>query len=115
MLQSLSTWREEARRARQICEYSAAVDCDKREKNPPVADLVTLANRASLVTQAFSQCPDTQVVMSGYSQGAQVTHLAAADLPAATMEKVSAVVTFGDPGAPARPLALVFELRLTFS
>lgn len=51
------------------------------------------------MTQAFSQCPDTQVVMSGYSQGAQVTHLAAADLPAATMEKVSAVVTFGDPGA----------------
>lgn len=36
--------------------------------------------------------------MSGWSQGAQVTHLAAADLPAATMEKVSAVVTFGDPG-----------------
>lgn len=36
--------------------------------------------------------------MGGYSQGAQVTHLAAADLPAATMEKVSAVVTFGDPG-----------------
>lgn len=55
------------------------------------------------MTQAFSQCPDTQVVMSGYSQGAQVTHLAAADLPAATMEKVSAVVTFGDPG---KPLAL---------
>ncbi|PSR73534.1 cutinase-domain-containing protein [Coniella lustricola] len=55
-------------------------------------------NMASLVTQAFSQCPDTQVVMSGYSQGAQVVHLAAAALPAATMEKVSAVVTFGDPG-----------------
>lgn len=54
--------------------------------------------RASLVTLAFTQCPDTKVVMSGYSQGAQVVHLAAADLPAATMEKVSAVVTFGDPG-----------------
>lgn len=57
-----------------------------------------LANRASLVTLAFSQCPDTQVVMSGYSQGAQVVHDAAADLPAATMDKVGAVVTFGDPG-----------------
>ncbi|KAJ4387622.1 hypothetical protein N0V93_008219 [Gnomoniopsis smithogilvyi] len=55
------------------------------------------ANMASLVTQAFSQCPGTQVVMSGYSQGAQVTHLTAADLPAATMQQVSAVVTFGDP------------------
>lgn len=53
--------------------------------------------RASLVTLAFSQCPDTQVVVSGYSQGAQLVHLAAAQLPDATMSKVSAVVTFGDP------------------
>lgn len=68
--------------------------------------LTKICNRASLVTQAFSQCPDTQVVMSGYSQGAQVTHLAAADLPAATMEKVSAVVTFGDPG---KQLALCLD------
>lgn len=51
------------------------------------------------MTLAFSQCPNTQVVMSGYSQGAQVVHLAAADLPAATMAKVSAVVTYGDPGS----------------
>ncbi|KAF3763112.1 family 5 carbohydrate esterase [Cryphonectria parasitica EP155] len=55
------------------------------------------SDMATLVTQAFTQCPDTQVVMSGYSQGAQVVHLAASDLAAATMEKVSAVVTFGDP------------------
>lgn len=70
--------------------------CVWRERE---ADMMTIfKNRASLVELAFSQCPDTQVVMSGYSQGAQVVHLAAADLPAATMEKVSAVVTFGDPG-----------------
>lgn len=62
------------------------------------ADIVC-GNRASLVTLAFSQCPNTQVVMSGYSQGAQVVHDAAADLPAATMAKVGAVVTFGDPGS----------------
>lgn len=36
--------------------------------------------------------------MSGYSQGAQVVHDAASALPAATMEKVSAIVTYGDPG-----------------
>lgn len=64
--------------------------------------------RASLVELAFSQCPDTQVVMSGYSQGAQVVHLAAADLPAATMAKVGAVVTFGDPGSCA-PILFLFH------
>lgn len=36
--------------------------------------------------------------MSGYSQGAQLVHNAASELPASTMDKVSAVVTFGDPG-----------------
>lgn len=54
--------------------------------------------RASLVEQAFSQCPDTKVVMGGYSQGGQITHNAAAVLSAETMGNVSAVVIFGDPG-----------------
>lgn len=54
--------------------------------------------RASLVTEAFANCPDTKVVMSGYSQGSQLVHNAASELDASIMEKVSAVVTFGDPG-----------------
>ena len=61
---------------------------------------------ASLVTQAFTQCPNTSVVMSGYryalfpissgfgsyfyrSQGGQLVHNAAKALPAATTAKVS--------------------------
>jgi cutinase len=35
--------------------------------------------------------------MSGYSQGGQLVHNAAKQLPAATMAKVSSVIIFGDP------------------
>ncbi len=48
--------------------------------------------------------------MAAYSQGGQVLHKAAALLPASTMEAVSSVVIFGDPGM---WLASVL-LRLTF-
>lgn len=50
-----------------------------------------------MVTQAFTQCPSSKVVMSGYSQGGQLVHNAAKLLPAETMAAVSAVVIFGDP------------------
>ncbi|PQE12619.1 hypothetical protein CJF30_00002482 [Rutstroemia sp. NJR-2017a BBW] len=60
------------------------------------------AMMASMITQTLSSCPDTKVVMSGYSQGGQLVHNAAKMLPAATMAKVNSVVIFGDPdnGAP---------------
>ncbi|KAK6586925.1 hypothetical protein PZA11_000215 [Diplocarpon coronariae] len=51
----------------------------------------------SIIEQAFTQCPDTKLVFSGYSQGAQIVHNAAKDLSAATTAKISSVVTFGDP------------------
>ncbi len=52
---------------------------------------------ASLTNQAASQCPHTQIVLSGYSQGSQVVHLAAAKLSQAVANRVSSVVLFGDP------------------
>ncbi|KAK0121473.1 hypothetical protein ONS95_009767 [Cadophora gregata] len=55
------------------------------------------AKMAQLVQQAMTACPDTQVVMAGYSQGGQLVHNAAAMLPAATAAKVSSAVIFGDP------------------
>ncbi|KAF3025490.1 separase/separin [Neopestalotiopsis sp. 37M] len=55
------------------------------------------AKMASLVTQAMTQCPDTKVVMAGYSQGGQLVHNAAKMLPASTSSKVAAAVIFGDP------------------
>ncbi|KAH7412618.1 cutinase [Cadophora sp. MPI-SDFR-AT-0126] len=55
------------------------------------------AQMAQLVQQAMTSCPDTQVVMAGYSQGGQLVHNAAAMLPKATASKVSSAVIFGDP------------------
>jgi cutinase len=52
---------------------------------------------AGLVTQAMKQCPDSKIVMSGYSQGGQLVHNAAAQLSTATMKAVSSIVIFGDP------------------
>lgn len=50
----------------------------------------------SLVNKAISQCPNTKIVMSGYSQGGQVVHKAAT-LLGETMKSVNSAVIFGDP------------------
>ncbi|PPQ73708.1 hypothetical protein CVT24_007263 [Panaeolus cyanescens] len=55
---------------------------------------ITMANS---VTSIANRCSNTKIVMSGYSQGAQVTHRAAGRLAANIQERVVAVVTFGDP------------------
>jgi len=55
------------------------------------------ATMASLVEQAMTQCPDTMVVMGGYSQGGQLVHDAAAVLTASVSDAITAVVIFGDP------------------
>ncbi|KFY19626.1 hypothetical protein V491_04326 [Pseudogymnoascus sp. VKM F-3775] len=52
---------------------------------------------ATLINRAFEQCPNTKVVISGYSQGAQLVHNAAGKLNAATAAKITASVVFGDP------------------
>ncbi|KAK1141143.1 hypothetical protein N8T08_009310 [Aspergillus melleus] len=49
---------------------------------------------ASLVQQALKQCPNTKVVLGGYSQGAMVVHNAASKLSAG---QISGAVLFGDP------------------
>ncbi|KOS17221.1 Cutinase [Escovopsis weberi] len=52
---------------------------------------------ANMINTTIAQCPNTKIVVGGYSQGAMVVHNAAAALDAATMAHVSAVVLFGDP------------------
>nr|OQO27688.1 hypothetical protein B0A51_04454 [Rachicladosporium sp. CCFEE 5018] len=54
-------------------------------------------NMANLAAQAQSQCPKTKLVLSGYSQGAQLVHNAAALISNSTTNFVSSVVVFGDP------------------
>ncbi|KAF3358188.1 DNA replication complex GINS protein PSF2 [Verticillium dahliae VDG1] len=46
---------------------------------------------------AVTQCPNTKIVLSGYSQGAQLVHNAAEQISAAVTARVTAVLTFGDP------------------
>ena len=49
---------------------------------------------AALVNQALQQCPDTKIILGGYSQGAMVVHNA---LNTIDGSKIAAVAAFGDP------------------
>ncbi len=48
---------------------------------------------ASLLNQAASECPDTKIVLSGYSQGAQVVHLGEGQVSAEVASRIAAVVS----------------------
>ncbi|OJD33109.1 uncharacterized protein BKCO1_3300095 [Diplodia corticola] len=61
---------------------------------------------AQMVTQAVASCPNSDVVMAGYSQGGQLVHNAAEQLDGSTASKVSSAVIFGDPDNP-KPIAQV--------
>ncbi|KAH7401750.1 cutinase precursor [Phaeosphaeria sp. MPI-PUGE-AT-0046c] len=52
---------------------------------------------AKMVGQVRAQCPDTNLVMAGYSQGGQLVHNAADMLSAQDAAFVSSAVIFGDP------------------
>jgi type IV secretory pathway VirJ component len=54
-------------------------------------------NRATQASDVLAKCPDTKLIMSGYSQGCQIVHNAVEQLPAATASKISSVLLFGDP------------------
>lgn len=49
------------------------------------------------VQEALSKCPDTQIVLSGYSQGAMLVHNTMGALNTTAAASVKACVTFGDP------------------
>ncbi|KAI8240363.1 Cutinase [Colletotrichum sp. SAR 10_96] len=52
---------------------------------------------ATLTQQAITNCPNSAVIMSGYSQGGQLVHNGAAMMPTEMTAKVAGVVIFGDP------------------
>ncbi|KAM0797187.1 cutinase-domain-containing protein [Usnea florida] len=52
---------------------------------------------AALIAQAMTQCPQTKLCVSGYSQGAQVAHNAANLITPAQTNFINSVVLFGDP------------------
>lgn len=49
-----------------------------------------------LLEQANSECPDSMVVVAGYSQGAALTHRAVEDQSDAVKDQIVAAVTYGD-------------------
>jgi len=48
------------------------------------------------INAMVSQCPESTIVVGGYSQGAAVVHRAVEELPAATMDRIAGVLTYGD-------------------
>lgn len=54
-------------------------------------------NSLQLIQQTMTQCPNTKLCVSGYSQGAQVAHNAAKLISPAASAFINSVVLFGDP------------------
>ncbi|GLI79125.1 hypothetical protein PoHVEF18_007451 [Penicillium ochrochloron] len=66
---------------------------------------------ARQIEAAKSQCPDTKLIASGYSQGCQIVHNAVSKLQASTARWISSVLLFGDP-MKGQPLANVPSSRV---
>ena len=56
-----------------------------------------VADTVAQVRSVIDSCPDTKIVLGGYSQGALVMELASERLPAEAAEHVAAVTLFGPP------------------
>ncbi|KAK5946227.1 hypothetical protein PMZ80_000368 [Knufia obscura] len=54
-------------------------------------------NMAALIEQTMTQCPNTKLCVSGYSQGAQVAHNAADMISANATAFINSAVLWGDP------------------
>jgi cutinase len=63
---------------------------------PGGADPRGVQEMQRLIQQVTTQCPDSKLVVGGYSQGAALTHRAVEDLPQAQKNKIVAAFTFGD-------------------
>ncbi|KAH8174065.1 cutinase domain-containing protein [Sarocladium implicatum] len=63
---------------------------------PGGTDSRSAGQMRTLIEQAASQCPDSALVVGGYSQGAAVTHRAVENLPQETKDKIAAAFMYGD-------------------
>ncbi|KAK7462156.1 hypothetical protein VKT23_007758 [Stygiomarasmius scandens] len=54
-------------------------------------------NMADDLTDAATNCPDAKIVSAGYSQGGQLVHNSAGNLSSTVLDRISAIVIFGDP------------------
>ncbi|KAJ0122021.1 cutinase-2 [Diaporthe amygdali] len=72
--------------------YAAALPPNFQAKN---TDDQSINAALKIVNLATTQCPDTTIVMGGYSQGSAVVDNAIQQMPAATQAKVAGVVVWG--------------------
>ncbi|QKX56318.1 uncharacterized protein TRUGW13939_03419 [Talaromyces rugulosus] len=72
--------------------YSASVE-DYLAGGDPAGS----AEMANQIETARSKCPNTKLIVAGYSQGCQIVHNAIAKLAATTTTWISSVLLFGDP------------------
>ncbi|KAK0748955.1 cutinase-2 [Schizothecium vesticola] len=63
---------------------------------PGGADLVGIREMKDQIAKAVTRCPNSQIVVGGYSQGAALTHRAVEDLTSAQKARIAAAFTFGD-------------------
>ncbi|KAF3937853.1 Cutinase [Dactylella cylindrospora] len=63
---------------------------------PGGADLNGIAEMKALLNDAASKCPNSILVVGGYSQGAAMTHRAVEYISDSVKAKIAAIVTFGD-------------------
>ncbi|KAK3991457.1 cutinase-domain-containing protein [Cladorrhinum sp. PSN332] len=63
---------------------------------PGGADLAGIREMRRLIQRATAQCPDSHLVVGGYSQGAALAHRAVEDLPEGEKDRIVAAFTFGD-------------------
>lgn len=74
-------------------EYAAALSTNFGRGG---ADRRGIAEMERLIAQANADCPDSMLVVGGYSQGAALTHRAVESLPQAQKDQIVAAFTFGD-------------------
>ncbi|POS72123.1 cutinase-2 [Diaporthe helianthi] len=72
--------------------YAAALAPNFQQKN---TDDQSIQAALDIMNLAMTQCPDTTVVMGGYSQGSAVVDNAIQEMPAAQQAKIAGVVVWG--------------------
>jgi cutinase len=74
-------------------EYAARIGTNAL---PGGTDRASIAEMQGLIESAASQCPDSALVVGGYSQGAALTHRSVENLPQATKDQIAAAFMYGD-------------------
>lgn len=78
--------------------YPATGDFDNRAVFPATM-FDGVGDAAARIRSTVAGCPNTKLIVGGYSQGAAVATFATADLPADVQDHVAGLVLFGKPSA----------------